>query len=76
MYGLFLLCYRLARRESDFFTKTWGESFEKYGVAPAKDLPVITKADFQKYLKKTSRVSPCCLLTNYMQNVNGVTTEF
>ena len=47
---------RLTRRETDFFTKTWGESFDNYGVMPSPDLPEITKEHFRKYLKRTSKV--------------------
>lgn len=43
---------RLARRETDFFSKTWGESFERAEVVPSSYVPHITKEHFQKYLKK------------------------
>ncbi len=47
---------RLSRRETDFFTKTWGESFEKT-VSASTHLPNITRDDFKRYLRKTSGVS-------------------
>lgn len=46
---------RLARRETDFFSKTWGESFERAEVVPSSYVPHITKEHFQKYLKKMAR---------------------
>lgn len=45
---------RLARRETDFFSKTWGESFERAEVVPSPYVPHITKEHFRKYLAKTS----------------------
>jgi len=47
----------LARRETDFFKKTWGEDFEKSDVPPSSHLPHITQDSFKKYLAKTSTVS-------------------
>jgi len=47
----------LARRETDFFKKTWGEDFEKSEVPPSSHLPHITRDNFRKYLAKTSAVS-------------------
>ena len=47
---------RLSRRETDFFTKTWGENFEK-SVGASSHLPNITRDDFKRYLRKTSGVS-------------------
>ena len=47
---------RLSRRETDFFTKTWGESFEKTTVHPSSHIPEITRNHFKKYLKRTSGV--------------------
>jgi len=46
----------LARRETDFFKKTWGEDFEKSEVPPLSRLPHITHDSFRKYLAKTSAV--------------------
>ena len=47
---------RLHRRETDFFTKTWGELFEKTHVDPSAHLPHITQEHFKKYLRKISLV--------------------
>lgn len=40
---------RLAKRESDFFTKTWGLDFVETEVMPSFYLPVITKESFALY---------------------------
>ena len=48
---------RLSRRETDFFTKTWGEGFESGNILPAPQLPEIRIDHFRKYLKKISAVS-------------------
>ncbi|NWR73925.1 VPS54 protein, partial [Centropus unirufus] len=40
---------RLAKRESDFFTKTWGVDFVDTEVMPSFYLPQITKEDFALY---------------------------
>ncbi|NXO22303.1 VPS54 protein, partial [Cisticola juncidis] len=40
---------RLAKRESDFFTKTWGVDFVDTEVTPSFYLPQITKEDFALY---------------------------
>ena len=47
----------LSRRETDFFTKTWGDGFERFHVAPSPLLPEITRQHFKKYLRKISSVS-------------------
>jgi len=44
---------RLAKRETDIFTKTWGHSFEKVEVLPSPYIPEIGREHFEKYLKKT-----------------------
>ncbi|TFK02571.1 ras-related protein Rab-11B [Platysternon megacephalum] len=40
---------RLAKRESDFFTKTWGQDFVDTEVAPSFYLPQINKENFALY---------------------------
>ncbi|XP_053140347.1 vacuolar protein sorting-associated protein 54 [Hemicordylus capensis] len=40
---------RLAKRESDFFTKTWGQDFVDIGVVPSLYLPQINKEHFATY---------------------------
>lgn len=47
---------RLAKRETDFFTKTWGESFEKRDISPSPYLPEVNRSHFEKYLNKSSEV--------------------
>ncbi|XP_035260426.1 vacuolar protein sorting-associated protein 54 [Anguilla anguilla] len=46
---------RLTKRESDFFTKTWGLDFAETEVMPAHYLPNITKEHFSSYLQETSQ---------------------
>lgn len=48
---------RLNKRETDFFTKTWGESFEKSIIQPSQYIPSVTHDHFQQFLLKTSSVS-------------------
>ncbi|NXJ66092.1 VPS54 protein, partial [Rostratula benghalensis] len=45
---------RLAKRESDFFTKTWGVDFVDTEVTPSFYLPQITKEHFALYLQEIS----------------------
>lgn len=47
---------RLAKRESDFFTKTWGLDFMETEVMPSFHLPNITKEQFGAYLQETAQV--------------------
>ncbi|XP_038072831.1 vacuolar protein sorting-associated protein 54-like [Patiria miniata] len=45
---------RKAKRELDFLTKTWGETFvERNDILPSPHLPHITRAHFEKYLRWT-----------------------
>ncbi|XP_031419736.1 vacuolar protein sorting-associated protein 54 isoform X2 [Clupea harengus] len=46
---------RLAKRESDFFTKTWGLDFAETEVMPSFYLPNITKEHFAPYLQEMSQ---------------------
>lgn len=46
---------RLAKRESDFFTKTWGLDFVDTDVMPSFYLPQIVKEHFAPYLQETSQ---------------------
>lgn len=48
-----------SHRQTDIFSRTWGESFERTEVTPSPRLPVIDERHFHKHLKKldTSRVS-------------------
>ena len=48
---------RLAKRESDFFTKTWGLDFAETEVMPSFYLPNITKEHFAPYLQEMSQVT-------------------
>lgn len=45
---------RLSKRESDFFTKTWGLDFMETEVMPSFYLPPITKEHFASYLHDTA----------------------
>ncbi|XP_056136617.1 vacuolar protein sorting-associated protein 54 isoform X1 [Lampris incognitus] len=46
---------RLAKRESDFFTKTWGLDFAETEVMPSFYLPNITREHFISYLQETAQ---------------------
>uniref|UniRef100_A0AAY4EC25 Vacuolar protein sorting-associated protein 54 n=1 Tax=Denticeps clupeoides TaxID=299321 RepID=A0AAY4EC25_9TELE len=46
---------RLAKRESDFFTKTWGLDFVETEVMPSFYLPNITKEHFGPYLQEMAQ---------------------
>lgn len=47
---------RLAKRESDFFTKTWGLDFVDTEVVPSCYLPQINKEHFAVYQQEISQV--------------------
>lgn len=47
---------RLAKRESDFFTKTWGLDFVDTEVIPSFYLPQISKEHFTVYQQEISQV--------------------
>lgn len=49
---------RLAKRESDFFTKTWGLDFAETEVMPSFYLPNITREHFGPYLQEMAQVTP------------------
>ncbi|XP_022530211.2 vacuolar protein sorting-associated protein 54 isoform X2 [Astyanax mexicanus] len=46
---------RLAKRESDFFTKNWGLDFTETEVMPSFYLPNITAEHFSEYLQETAQ---------------------
>ncbi|XP_062244208.1 vacuolar protein sorting-associated protein 54 isoform X2 [Platichthys flesus] len=46
---------RLAKRESDFFTKSWGLDFAETEVMPSFYLPNITREHFGPYLQETAQ---------------------
>ncbi|XP_075947849.1 vacuolar protein sorting-associated protein 54 isoform X2 [Anarhichas minor] len=46
---------RLAKRESDFFTKTWGLDFAETEVMPSFYLPNITREHFGPYLQEMAQ---------------------
>lgn len=50
---------RKAKREVDFFTKTWGDGFidKSSHVAPNYSLPTINKSHFEAYIHRTSKVT-------------------
>ncbi|KAG8584107.1 hypothetical protein GDO81_008685 [Engystomops pustulosus] len=45
---------RLAKRESDFFTKTWGQDFVEMDILPSPYLQPINKDHFSSYIQQTS----------------------
>uniref|UniRef100_A0A5F8HBB1 Vacuolar protein sorting-associated protein 54 n=1 Tax=Monodelphis domestica TaxID=13616 RepID=A0A5F8HBB1_MONDO len=47
---------RLAKRESDFFTKTWGQDFVDTEVMPSFYLPQISKEHFAIYQQEISQI--------------------
>lgn len=53
---------RLVRRETDFFTKTWGQNFEKGDVIPSPYIPEIEAEHFEKYMRRVALVS--CFIHN------------
>ena len=49
---------RKSKRELDFLTKTWGETFvEKTEILPSLHLPNITRSHFDGYLRRVTTVS-------------------
>lgn len=46
---------RLAKRESDFFTKSWGLDFTEMEVMPSFQLPNVTKEHFGSYLHEMAQ---------------------
>ncbi|TRY86070.1 hypothetical protein DNTS_030167 [Danionella cerebrum] len=46
---------RLAKRESDFFTKTWGLEFSEGSILPCFHLPNISREEFSAYLQETAQ---------------------
>ena len=47
----------LGRRETDIFTKTWGETFERAAVSPSPHLQEIGRDHFSRYIRKLGTVS-------------------
>ncbi|XP_076464051.1 vacuolar protein sorting-associated protein 54-like isoform X2 [Babylonia areolata] len=45
---------RLVRRETDFFTKTWGQNFEKGEVLPSPFIPDVEPEHFEKYMRRVA----------------------
>lgn len=49
---------RLVKRETDFFTKTWGVDFyEKLYLPPSQYIQEISRGHFETYIKRTAGVS-------------------
>lgn len=48
---------RLAKRESDFFTKTWGLDFTEMEVMPSFHLPNISREHFGPYSQEMTQVN-------------------
>ncbi|KAG7492841.1 hypothetical protein MATL_G00018960 [Megalops atlanticus] len=73
---------RLAKRESDFFTKTWGLDFVETEVMPSFYLPNITKEHFMPYLQETSqrekiheRCKSICPTKDELDSVTNITNN-
>uniref|UniRef100_A0A8C8DE13 Vacuolar protein sorting-associated protein 54 n=1 Tax=Oncorhynchus tshawytscha TaxID=74940 RepID=A0A8C8DE13_ONCTS len=73
---------RLAKRESDFFTKTWGLDFAETEVMPSFYLPNITKEHFGPYLQETAqrekiheRCKSICSNKDEMDAVSSITNN-
>lgn len=62
---------RLAKRESDFFTKTWGLDFAETEVMPSFYLPNITREHFGPYLQETAQVTLNCSGGGQAENAAG-----
>lgn len=62
---------RLVKRETDFFTKTWGHSFDKTEILPSPYVPEIGPEHFEKYIRKTAVVSQkfvCVIMSQYVDH--------
>lgn len=73
---------RLAKRESDFFTKTWGLDFTETEVMPSFCLPNITKEHFEPYLQEMTqreriheRCKTICPNKDDVDAVSSITTN-
>ncbi|XP_023266586.1 vacuolar protein sorting-associated protein 54 isoform X3 [Seriola lalandi dorsalis] len=73
---------RLAKRESDFFTKTWGLDFAETEVMPSFYLPNITREHFGPYLQETAqrekiheRCKTICPNKDDVDAVSSITTN-
>ncbi|MEQ2199895.1 hypothetical protein XENOCAPTIV_016126 [Xenoophorus captivus] len=67
---------RLAKRESDFFTKTWGLDFTETEVMPSFHLPNITRDHFGPYSQEMTQVTPWLYFSELNlflnRNLNGL----
>ncbi|CAI5681466.1 vacuolar protein sorting-associated protein 54 isoform X1 [Oreochromis niloticus] len=73
---------RLAKRESDFFTKTWGLDFTETEVMPSFCLPNITKEHFEPYVQEMTqreriheRCKTICPNKDDVDAVSSITTN-
>ncbi|CAN9510702.1 unnamed protein product [Ophioblennius macclurei] len=73
---------RLAKRESDFFTKTWGLDFTETEVMPSFYLPNITRDHFTPYLQEMAqreriheRCKTICPNKDGVDAVSSITTN-
>ncbi|KAM4750604.1 vacuolar protein sorting-associated protein 54 [Anableps anableps] len=73
---------RLAKRESDFFTKTWGLDFTEMEVMPSFHLPNISREHFGPYLQEMTqreriheRCKTICPNKDDVDAVSSVTTN-
>lgn len=66
---------RLLKRQTDFFTKTWGEDFIPQEAPPLTLLPKIPTIYFDDYLKKTEFVSNPFQIMVYWENMYHLTED-
>nr|XP_043884791.1 vacuolar protein sorting-associated protein 54 isoform X1 [Solea senegalensis] len=73
---------RLAKRESDFFTKTWGLDFAETEVMPSFYLPNIGREHFAAYLQETAqrekiheRCKSICPNKDDLDAISSITTN-
>ena len=59
-------------RETDLFTKTWGDSFVPYAPLPPTTLPNIEIGDFFRYLKETASVIVTITTNAHKQNTSNI----
>lgn len=66
---------RLAKRESDFFTKTWGLDFAEAEVMPSFCLPNITREHFGPYVQEMAQVNATAPRTGAVSEEAQVNSE-
>lgn len=51
-----------SNRETDLFTRTWGDYFIPHAPLPSTSIPNIELSDFLRYLKETASVSHALIM--------------